>query len=74
MTTTADERRRWVLAANELIRNPEARVRCPSCDHAFLEAQRIVSPDGAHYDLYLRCPSCKRTEVVSGLVKGTNDP
>jgi uncharacterized C2H2 Zn-finger protein len=67
-STASDERRRWVLAANELIRDPAARVRCPACDRAFLEAQKILSPDGAHYDLYLRCPSCHRTEVVTGQV------
>lgn len=67
-STATDERRRWVLAANELIRDPAARVRCPSCDHEFLEAQKVLSEDGAHYDLYMRCPACQRTEVVSGQV------
>lgn len=67
-STAADERRRWVLAANEFIRDLAARVRCPSSDDDFLEAQRVLSPDGTHFDIYMRCPSCQRMEVVTGQV------
>lgn len=57
------KRNAWIEAAKILCANPLSSVRCPECEHAFLQVtdERI---DDTHIDRRLQCPECNRDEFI----------
>ena len=52
----SEEAKRWLEAGAELTRNPAAKVRCPACRGAMLEASDILAARGV--ERLMRCPGC----------------
>ena len=61
MEESDHRRRRWVLAASELVKNPAAKVRCPDCG-TFLstEGEKVGA---SHVDLHIFCTNWARANT-----------
>jgi hypothetical protein len=57
---------KWLAAGIALGNNPEAQVRCPECDHAYLASQDVELSNQKTARI-IRCPKCGRYEELLGV-------
>ena len=59
-SNSGQDTRSWLEAAQEIEKNPNALVRCPSCAQGFLEVidLKAVGADRAYEEQILRCSHC----------------
>jgi predicted RNA-binding Zn-ribbon protein involved in translation (DUF1610 family) len=60
--------KRWIEAGSEFAHSPSARVPCPQCGRAWLQAEDVSRLDDLRLvDRYLRCEACGAQQVITGV-------
>ena len=55
----------WVKAGILIAHDPKSLVKCPNCQHKYLEVEDIKMDCNLQlYERYLRCPNCKAWNVM----------